>query len=138
MTLSRPSRVVRDKGLISIQAMGLPLAGAFFAHSNHRYFKSKDPLAPPWHHPLSLANVTLQGTFVYIISGDLGFVKRALEPLPLDCAAIVSFETRLSLRFRLRRRLWADTRAWLESHGFSTVCFPDKLCGGATDADYFF
>ena len=151
LTVVRPPHplVVVARGwpsnLISVLALDIPLAAAFFPSSLHRYFKP--PTSNPdvkWLPTEAFRTSVFRDLVVFVVTGDLAFIKAILPLLPSTLRVIVGLEMPLrssSPNYEVpMQRARTKALRYLENkhNNLDTAILRDASFGGATDASFVF
>eukprot|EP00984_Skeletonema_dohrnii_P009298 scaffold3548_cov79-Skeletonema_dohrnii-CCMP3373.AAC.5 len=118
--------------LLSAMAMNLPIAGAYFPRSLHRYFDKTKSGNSTWYTPLDFQKSPTDG--ILVVTGTLSFIlehSRACRP------SIVCVEEALrSTSPKTLKTRGSRARSDLEAKGYTTFVFKHALFGGATSASH--
>ncbi len=80
--------------LISVLALKLPLRDAFFPKDIHWCFKSLKTQVTSWTSIAEFSAASITSDTIYLISGDLGFLRRTLPMFAGSQQLIVTFSMR--------------------------------------------
>jgi hypothetical protein len=125
-------------GLIAVHSLGLPLLGAFFPASIHRYFKPKGG-ASYWNTPSDIISTVFLEEVGFLILGSPNFFEYAFGLVGSVGPVIAS--VLLLLRGttpKEHRKHWSAAQALLWRCGLHTAFFLDSTNGGAMDACHLF
>lgn len=119
--------------LVVAQAFDLPIAGAYFPQSCHRYFKPNSQF--PWYTTTELQHNPIRSGVVGLITGCSDFIAHMRQWLPPMEQCIVCVENALrNVNPRSMQRLMNEDGRFLVSLGMSTMRVSHASYGGCTSA----
>ena len=119
--------------LVVAQAFDLPIAGAYFPPSFHRYFKTKSQF--PWYPTTLLQSKPVRSGVIGLITGSANFIDamRPFLPPMENCIICLEHDFRASNPRHMRRSLRDDDQ-FVVSRGMSALAVSHLSYGGCTSA----
>jgi hypothetical protein len=125
--------------LILLLALNLPIQEAFFPVRFHDYFKSSKYQVTSWKSVADFHGPEDYTTQIFLLSGEVSFLKRVLGLLGGCQRVIGTFDvTRQDASRSTLQRHTRDGRALLTEFGLRPLVVGDAEAGGATDAQHLF